>query len=115
LLGCLNDNYYNDEFCRSSFKYEILPTLNRRIVFPLFFPTLALVSSFLLIRSKNKFYLNKFSIFGYCFFILLFAELTIRYSGLSKIINNLFFLIPIILSFITYLFLKLKFSKESIK
>ncbi len=115
LLGCLNNNYYNDEFCRSSFKYEILPTLNRRIVFPLFFPTLALVSSFLLIRSKNKFYLNKFSIFGYCFFILLFAELTIRYSGLSKIINNLFFLIPIILSFITYLFLKLKFSKESIK
>ena len=115
LLGCLNNNYYNDEFCRSSFKYEILPTLNRRIVFPLFFPTLALVSSFLLIRSKNKFYLNKFSIFGYCFLILLFAELTIRYSGLSKIINNLFFLLPIILSFITYLFLKLKFSKESIK
>ena len=115
LLGCLNDNYYNDEYCRSSFKDEIFPTLNRRIVFPLFFPTLALISSFLLIRTKKTFLLNKISVFGYCFIILLFAELTIRYSGLSKIINNMFFLLPLILSIITYFFLKFRFSREFIK
>ena len=115
LLGCLNNNYFNDEYCRSSFKDEILPTLNRRIVFPLFFPTMALISSFLLIRSKKTLLLNKVSVFGYCFIALLFAELTIRYSGLSKILNNLFFILPIILSFFTYIFLKYKFLKESIK
>ena len=115
LLGCLNNNYFNDEYCRSSFKDEILPTLNRRIVFPLFFPTMALISSFLLIRSKKTLLLNKVSVFGYCFIVLLFAELTIRYSGLSKILNNLFFILPIILSFFTYIFLKYKFLKESTK
>ena len=115
LLGCLNNNYYNDEYCRSGFKDEIFPTLNRRIVFPLFFPTLALISSFLLIRTKKTFLLNKISIFGYCFIVLLFAELTIRYSGISKIINNMFVLLPLILSLITYFFLKFKFSREFVK
>ena len=114
LIGCLFNNYFNDNNCRGGLKKEILPVLNRRIVFPLFFPALAFLISFILIRSR-KFYFNKFSVFGYCFLVLLFAELVIRYTGLNQVLNSIFILFTIILSIIAYFFLKLRFSKELIK
>jgi len=114
LIGCLFNNYFNDNNCRGGLKKEILPVLNRRIVFPLFFPALAFLISFILIRSR-KFYFNKFSVFGYCFLVLLFAELVIRYTGLNQVLNSIFILFPIILSIVAYFFLKLRFSKELIK
>ena len=45
-------------------------------------------------------------------FVLLYSELIIRYTGLYQIINYIFLLSPFLLSLLTYIFLKIKFSNE---
>ncbi len=112
LIGCLNKNYFNDKNCRGNIEKEILPTLNRRIVLPFFIPVLALVVSFMLVKHNRSIFFNKISIFGYSFIILIYAELVIRYTGISKTMGNLFLLSPIILYLLTYFILRLKLSKE---
>ena len=90
--------------------------LNRRILLPLYIPIIALLCSFLLIKTKKgkNFFLNKYSIFALSFLILLYAELIVRYTGISKVIATLFTISPIILIPIIYLSLIFKLSKESI-
>jgi len=103
-------------YCKKSAKKEIITVLNRRIVLPLYIPIISLLCSFLLIKTqtKKKFFLNKYSIFFLSFVILLYAELIIRYTGMSKMISILFFVSPLILIPIIYLLLIFKLSKESI-
>ena len=113
LIGCANNNYFNDKNCKGDFKQEIFPTLNRRIVLPFFIPLIALISSLLLVKTKNKLLFNKISIFGYSFIVLLYAELIIRFTGKSFLITNLFILSPLLLSILTYTYIKYKFSKET--
>ena len=115
LLTCLEGSIFYKFSCEKNFKTEILPILNRRITFPLYFPIIALFASFLLIRSKKKFFFSKVSVFLYCFFVLLYAELIIRYTGISNLISKLFILSPVVLSILVYIFLKFKFSNEALK
>ena len=114
LIGCAANNYFNDIHCKEDFKREVLPVLNRRIVMPFFIPVIALISSLLLIKNKKNIFFHKISIFFYCFMVLLYAELIVRYSGMSELARCIFIISPIILSIITYIFLKLKFSNELI-
>ncbi|MFL2875918.1 MAG: LptF/LptG family permease [Candidatus Pelagibacter sp.] len=113
LIGCAKNNYYNDKNCKGNFKKEIFPTLNRRIILPLFLPLVALISSLLLIKTKNKLLFNKISIFGYSFIVLLYAELLVRYTGKNFLITNLFIFSPLVLSILIYTYIKYKFSKET--
>lgn len=113
LIKCSEINLFKKGDCKSNFTSEILPTINRRIVFPIFLPALSLICSLLLIKNKKNIFLHNFSIFAYSFFLLLFAELIIRYTGINKILNYIFFITPIALSLITYFFLKVKFLNES--
>ena len=62
----------------------------------MFIPVLSLMSSLLLIKTKKNFLLSNIFIFGYSFLILLYAELIIRYTGLSNIANLLFIISPFI-------------------
>ena len=112
LIGCLNINYLKNLDCKNNFKDEILPTLNRRIFLPLYIPVISLVACILLIKPKKNIFYNKISVFSYCFLILLYAELIIRYTGLNKVIANLFWFSPIIISSFFYYFLSNQFSKE---
>ena len=113
LLSCINKEIPKDNICNSNFNVEILPTLTRRIILPLFIPVLALITSLLLIKNSNKFLFNKISIFSYAFLVLLYAELTIRYTGVSKVFANIFIISPFLLLAIIYIFIKYKLSKES--
>ena len=113
LLSCINKEVLKDNICNSNFNVEILPTLTRRIILPLFIPVLALITSLLLIKNSNKFLFNKVSIFSYAFLVLLYAELTIRYTGVSKVFANIFIISPFLLLAIIYIFIKYKLSKES--
>ena len=90
--------------------------LNRRLVLPLYIPIIALLCSFLLIenKKKKKRFINQYSISILSFLILLYAELIIRYTGLSKTISLLFFVTPIILISTLYLVLIFKTSRDSI-
>ncbi len=102
--------------CKEGTKKEITTVLNRRIVLPIYIPLIALLCSFLLIRKKSKsnFILNKYSIFIFSFLILLYAELIIRYTGISKIISMLFIISPIILTPVIYFLLIFKLKRESL-
>ena len=116
LVLCLfSSSRINNVNCKKDTKSEISTILNRRIVLPLYIPILSLICSFLLIKnSKNKFFTNKYSIFLLSFLVLLFAELIIRYTGLSKLVGIIFLLTPIILIPTIYLMLMFKFSRESL-
>ena len=97
---------------------EIITVLNRRIVLPTYIPLIALLCSFLLIKKHNKkrnFLLNKYSIFIFSFLILLYAELIIRYTGISKTVGILFIISPLILIPIIYSFIIFKLSRESVR
>jgi lipopolysaccharide export system permease protein len=101
--------------CNSDTKKEIKTMLNRRIILPFYIPVISLLCSFLLIKTntkKNKF-INTYSVFGLSFLILLYAELIIRFTGISKLIGIIFLISPLVLIPITYTFLMFKFSKES--
>ena len=112
LLDCFNKNSsQNLKFCNEDFKKEIYPILNRRIILPLYIPIISLICSLLLVKSNKK-YFGKVSVFIYCFLILLFTELAVRYTGINFLTRISFILLPITLIIIFYSFLIFQFSKE---
>ena len=112
LLNCFIKKTFANQVCENKLKEEITSVLNRRIFLPLYIPVLALICSLQLIKSQRR-YLNKFSIFFYSFALVLFAELTVRLTGVNMLIRILFMILPFILSFLFYGFLLIKFSKET--
>jgi lipopolysaccharide export system permease protein len=116
LLKCLMSTFDNQILnCNKNSKKEMTTVLNRRVILPFYLPILALICSFLLLkkRSKKNLFLNKYSIFTICFLILLSAEISIRYTGISKIIGVLFIATPVILIPIIYLLLMISLSRET--
>ena len=79
---------------------------------PMYLPLLALISSLLLIKNKRNIFINNLSIFGYCFILLLFIEIILKYTGINKFLNYIFFFDTFNIINIKLLFLKLKFSNE---
>ena len=116
LLSCFKQINFNSIFCEQKTKREIITVLNRRIVLPFYIPLIALISSFLLIKSysKRNYFFNKYSVFTFAFLILLFSELVIRYTGISKVLNLIFIFSPAILIILFYFFLIFMFSREPI-
>ena len=118
LLQCIFLKSYQEKIlnCKKSAEKEIKTVLNRRFVLPFYIPIISLLCSFLIVRveEKKNYFLNKYTIFTLSFLTLLYSELIVRYTGISKIINILFMVSPIILTPIIYLILIYKFSKESI-
>ena len=82
------------------------------MVLPFYIPVISLLCSLLLINSKRK-YLNKISIFFYSFILLIFTEMTVRYTGLNELLRVVFITLPFVFLPMIYLFLIVKFSKES--
>ena len=97
--------------CPENWVEETIPVLNRRVVLPFFIPVTALIACFLFFKKKTIIF-NKVSVFLYSFFILLYAETIIRYTGLNNLILNIFVLSPFCLIFTIYFFLKIKLLKE---
>ncbi len=112
LLRCMFFDDTVSRICNEDFKKEILPVLNRRIITPFYIPVISLICAFLLIKTE-KFYLNRISIFIYSFFLLLFTELAIRYTGINSSILILYIILPFILTSFLYFLLILNFSKEN--
>ena len=111
LLGCFTKFSDNDKICNDNFKREIIPNIVRRVILPFYIPVLALISSLLLIKFKNGSF-NKIGIFSFGFIILLFAEISIRYTGIFNSLIIVFALVPLILILILYSFLIVQFNKE---
>ena len=107
LSSCILKSYN----CPKNWVEETIPVLNRRVILPFFIPVTALIACFLFFKKKTIIF-NKISIFLYSFFILLYAETIIRYTGLNNLILNIFVISPFFLIFTIYLFLKIKLLKE---
>ena len=103
LFKCQLFKTFEDENCSENLKKEIIPTLNRRVIIPMYIPVISLICSLLLIRTK-KYYLNNASIFGYSFVLLVFTELAVRYTGINQSIRFLFLILPFILTIFFYFF-----------
>ena len=103
LLSCFFDKNINKNYCNDNFKKEIISSLNRRITIPFYLPLLSLLCSILLI-SSTKIYFNNKIIYVFCFLILLFTELIVRYTGLNNFVNMLFILLPFGLIIFIYSF-----------
>ena len=116
LLRCFDIIGIESKFCKQKTKKEIVTVLNRRVVLPFYIPIVALISCLLLVKvnAKKNYFFNKYSVFIFGFLVLLFAELVIRYTGISKIANLIFIFSPVILVFLIYFFLMITFSRESI-
>lgn len=112
LLNCITANSDQKGFCSIGNKIELIPVLNRRITLPFYIPIISLVCCFLLVQSSKKKIANKSIVFILSFFILLFAELIIRYTGLNRSLNYLFLIIPIITIPILYIILSFRFKRE---
>ena len=112
LINCIVKNDNRSEICKDDVKKEILPTLNRRIVLPLYSPVLSLVCSLMLLKTKSKF-LNKTSIFIYSFLLLIVTEMTVRYTGINYPTRVLFITSPFFLFTLIYTYMYFKFSNES--
>ena len=115
LINCFTNKFDKNSFCNEKSKKEVIPTLNRRIILPIYIPIISLISCLLLANTKkNNLILNKITIFLLSFFTLLFVELFIRYTGVNYLINYLFIFFPFLLLPLMYLLLIQKFKKEII-
>ena len=112
LLNCFSNNFKKNSFCKEGSKKELIPNLNRRIILPFYIPVISLISCLLLTNSKKNLFINKITIFLISFFVLLFAELFIRYTGLNYLVNYIFILFPFMLLPLIYLTLVKKFERE---
>ena len=112
LLNCFSNNLKKNSFCKEGSKKELIPNLNRRIILPFYIPVISLISCLLLTNSKKNIFINKITIFLISFFVLLFAELFIRYTGLNYLVNYIFILFPFMLLPLIYLTLVKKFERE---
>ena len=95
-------------------KKDIIENLSRRIGMPIYIPLVSLIASFLLIRKKEKKFnfLNRYIFFLIGFFILVSAEMMVRYSGLSEINFIIYFLFPFFLIPVIYFLLAESINKE---
>lgn len=111
-----NDNkFYNCPILRGSSK-NIIEVIARRVGMPIYIPLISLICCFMLSAVKKKKFktLNKYIYFLISFFILIFAEILVRYSGFSDLNTSMYFLTPLILIPTIYLLLikKLTFYKN---
>ena len=121
LFRCLINNYlYKKSIiieninCNQSSIKDVNQEINKRIIKPIFIPLIALLCSFILINSKIKknYKRNILMIFLSSFLILVYSEITIKYSG-DNILNFLiFFLFPMFIFISLYSIIIYKYNKN---
>ena len=95
---------------------KISQELLSRIFKPLYIPLLALISGFLLIKSKNSqgFSNYKFKIFTSAVIIISLSEISTKFYSANIFESFLIIMIPFILFFICYLFFKNKIKMRTV-
>ena len=119
ILKCVlrkNITNHNCSYKENENNKDLKIEVNKRFGMPIFIPLIGLIACFLLSGRKEK----KFSIFQkYIFFfigflILICSEITVRYSGISINHTTIYYLIPIILLPLVYIFLMRAFKYENL-
>ena len=118
ILLCVSNKSVKTHNCqnnRKSFINNIIE-VNKRLGMPIYIPLIALVCSFLLSSRKDKkiYVYNKYIYFIISFFILVLAEMIVRYSGKSLVHTGVYYLAPLILMILFYFTLIKKFKYENL-
>ena len=100
--------------CEISNIDNIFAEIYKRLIIPIYLPSLILVSSLLILNSKERINYNKYRtiIFLLGFFLIVFSETTIRFVNESIFNNILISLIPIIITIVLYFKMYLKFNSR---
>jgi lipopolysaccharide export system permease protein len=120
LFRCIYEKNSNLEITNCSkedgYKSVAIQDLARRVGAPLYIPLVSIITSFLLFYKKEKTYnfLKKYVLFILSFIILIFAEILLKYTGLSIFVAASYFAVPITISFIFYAYLFKKIKSEKI-
>ena len=109
LLNCFKSSV-DKKFCNENFIQEIISNLNRRIILPFYIPIISLICSFLLIKNE-KTVLKKITVYLACIFLIIFAEIAIKYTGINNYMFMLFVTLPFLMIIFFYFLLSLKFSR----
>ena len=118
ILECLKTNNILGFNC-GKHKNEIKDAkieINKRFGMPLFIPLISLISCFLLSikrKMKNSFF-RKYIFFFIGIIILVSSEITVRYSGISLKHTTIYYLIPLGLLPLVYLYLIRMFKYENL-
>ena len=88
--------------CEKGYLKDIKQELLKRICLPLYLPLLALIASFLILKSKNNHEYSNFifKLFLTLFIFLIISEVSVRYAGLIDKYNMIFIILYIIILFI---------------
>ena len=114
IINCVFNKNIDNELCNnSSSKKEFVPNLIRRLILPFYIPSIVLICSFLILKTR-KIYLNKFFIFVYSLAVLVFTELFLRYTGLSSTIKFIYIFSPFIIFSILYIILNYMLSNRTV-
>jgi len=113
IINCLFLKNKDKDFCNEGSRKEIIPNFIRRLILPFYIPSIVLICSFLLLKSK-KMYLNKFFIFIYSLIILIFTELFLRYTGLSTTVKFIYIFSPFVIFFSLYIILLYSFIHKRV-
>jgi lipopolysaccharide export system permease protein len=118
LLTCIFDKKNNliMNTCSKDYQNEAVQTLSKRLGAPLYIPLISIITSFLLIYKKEKKYnfLKKYILFILSFVILIFAEILLKYTGFSLLAASSYFILPLVISFLFYIYLYKKIMTEKI-
>jgi lipopolysaccharide export LptBFGC system permease protein LptF len=113
LLDCFFNNSDKNEICNSqNTKKEIIVNLIRRLALPFYIPAISILCGFLLVKN-NSYFLDKFYIYLSSFLLLLFTELTIRYTGISSSLRIIYIFLPFAIISLSYFILIHKFNRGS--
>jgi lipopolysaccharide export system permease protein len=120
ILRCIkNNNTSADMHNCTPTKKSFMDTkieINKRFGMPFYIPLIALMCSFLLTSRKDKKIYNykKYIYFFIGFIILAFAEILVRYSGISWTHSIIYYSLPIALSPLLYFILIRTFKYENL-
>ena len=118
ILRCILKMETNMHNCQQNKKslMDVKIEMNKRFGMPIFIPLIALVCSFLLSSRKDKklYNYNKYIYFFISFVILVLAEITVRYSGISWRHTIIYYSLPILIVPVFYFFLIKKFKYENV-
>ena len=122
LIGCIYHDLKNmkDKFqhkyllCNDKFIKDVKQELFKRFYKPIYLPLLALISSLLILMSKENQYHGhlKLTLFTFIFFIIIFSEMSLRYISYDQMGLVLFVSFPLLIFFLLYFVLTVKLKSN---
>jgi lipopolysaccharide export system permease protein len=110
-----NNIFENVFLCNKESYKSMRQEIFKRLILPFYLPILSLITSIIIIKSKDSYNYRRFQFYLFIIgtSIIIFSEVSVRYTSINNFLVVLFATIPVIFFFLSYMFLlnKLKFLK----